>query len=47
MTKLIRIADRVPKPRLEPTPADLLRELLAARAPKTTELRRRLARFRA
>lgn len=39
---IIAIADRVPKPRPEPTPADLLRQLLAARAPQTRELRRRL-----
>jgi hypothetical protein len=43
--KIVRIADRVPKPRPEPepTPADLLRALLAARAPRTRELRRRLS----
>lgn len=38
------ITVRVPQPReeVEPTPADLLRELIAARKPQTTEVRRRL-----
>jgi hypothetical protein len=40
--KLASITVRVPKPRPEPTPADALRQLLAARAPRMTELRRRL-----